>query len=114
MNSGTPEIESPKYVEALLRIEATVWAECEEIATDLDLSTNEVIAIAITDLHSRLINVREGRLLISVDAADARFYTSSLEAHLAEADPVYAKVLDHLNGLPVGGDVSEEGDEPRP
>jgi hypothetical protein len=111
MSAGTPEIESPKYVEALLRIEATVWAVCEEIAADLDLSANEVIAIAITDMHSRLMNVREGRLLISVDAADARFYTSSLEAHLAEADPVYAEVLNHLTGLPIGGDISAGEDE---
>lgn len=106
MSADNPEIDPPNYVEALLRIEATVWADCEEIAAELNLSANEVIAIAITDLHSRLVNVLEGRLLISVDAADARFYTSSLEAHLAEADPVYAEVLDHLSGLPIGGDGS--------
>lgn len=102
MTATSPERGSPKYVEALLRVEATVWADCQDIATDLDLTTNEVIAIAITDLHSRLINVREGRLLISVDAGDARFYTSSLEAHLAEADPVYSDVLAHLSSLPIG------------
>lgn len=92
----SPESESSAYFEALVRLEQNMWSICRDIAEEFDLSTNEVIALAITELHSRLIDVKEGRLLISVNAADARFYTSSLALHLAEADPVYEKVLKHL------------------
>lgn len=100
MTSSSPERETANYVEALLMVEETVWAECEEIAERCQLSTNDIIAIAITDLHSRMINIREGRVLISVDAADTRFYTSALEMHLGEADPAYARALERLAGAP--------------
>jgi hypothetical protein len=101
----TPEAAPPSYVEALLRLESNIWQDCEEIAEEFDITTNEVIALAITELHSRLVNVKEGRLLISVDAADARFYTSSLEMHLAEADPVYRAVLAQLQSSPLGAEA---------
>jgi hypothetical protein len=102
IGSASPERDAATYTEALVEVEQAVWGQCQKIADDLDISTNEVIAIAITELHSRLMNVTEGRLLISVEATDARFYTSSLDAHLAEADPVYKKVLDHLKAGPLG------------
>jgi hypothetical protein len=100
MAKTSPERESTAYLEALVRLEQTIWSICRDIAEEFDLSTNEVIALAITELHSRLIDVKEGRLLISVNAADARFYTSPLALHLAEADPVYEKVLEHLQAGP--------------
>jgi hypothetical protein len=103
MSKPTPESGATAYVEALLRLESSIWRDCEDIAQEFDLSTNEVIALALTELHSRLVNVKEGRLLISVDANDARFYTSSLELHLAEADPVYKNVLEQLQASPLGG-----------
>ena len=109
MAKANPETESPPYVEALVRLEQTIWASCQDIAEEFDLTTNEVIALAITELHSRLIDVKEGRLLISVSAADARFYTSSLALHLAEADPVYEKVLEHLQAGP-SGNISADPD----
>jgi uncharacterized protein YktB (UPF0637 family) len=96
MSNRSPEAASTPYIEALVRLEQNIWRICLDVAEEFDLSTNEVIALAITELHSRLIDVKEGRLLISVSAADARFYTSSLALHLAEADPVYEKVLEHL------------------
>lgn len=108
MSKSSPETEAPAYVEALLRLESTVWRTCEDIAQEFDLSTNEVVALAITELHSRLVNVKEGRLLISVNAADARFYTSTLDLHLAEADPVYRDVLAHLESGPLGGQRSAD------
>ncbi|RZU01295.1 hypothetical protein EV645_8125 [Kribbella rubisoli] len=101
MSMNTPETDTANYVEALFRIETSVWSKYEEIARDLGITSNEIIALSITELHSRLINVKEGRLLLSI-SADARFYTSTLEMHLAEADPVYARVLKDLNALPIG------------
>jgi len=107
MAKTNPETEAPAYMEALLRLESTMWRTCEDIAREFDITTNEVIALAITELHTRLINVKEGRLLISVNAADAHFYTSALELHLAEADPVYKGVLEQLGAGPLGGHLAD-------
>lgn len=81
---------------ALTKLGSELTGILAEVADEFDLTENQALALALISMQTRLREIKDGRIFLSVPADQVEFYRTSLEVLLLNADPAYIEVYETL------------------